>query len=132
MRTQAIRRQHESTNFPELRGARCSDFRAVTCGQGQRLSLLYLRLSEVWHRFYVDAGLLFWEEGPSPESEDDLLDGEWYTDLGKALSVVGVAIEDIVMHDSQVTLRFQNGARLALRHRPQDEGTEVVEFIAGS
>ena len=131
MTTCTIRRQHENTSLPELRGARCSDFIAVSSEQGQRLGLLYIRLSGVWHRFYLDAGLLFWEEGSSPDPEDDVLEGERYTDLGEALCVVDVAIGEIDMHDSQLTIQFENGARLVLRNRAQDDGAEVVEFVAG-
>jgi hypothetical protein len=85
----------------------------------------------VWHRFYLDAGLLFWEEGSCPDPEDDLLEGERYTDLGEALSVVGAAIGEIDMHDSQLTLQFENGARLVLRNRAQDDGAEVVGLFPG-
>jgi hypothetical protein len=129
--THTIRRQHESTNFPELRGAICSAFRAVICERDQRLSLLFLQLSDVWHRFYLDAGLLFWEEGSCPEPEDDVLEGERYTELGEALRVVNVAVGEIEMHDSQLTLQFENGARLVLRNRVQGDGTEVVELVPG-
>ena len=131
MRIHTIRRQHENTSFPELRGACCSAFRAVICERDQRLGLLYIQLSGVWHRFYLDAGLLFWEEGSSPDPEDDVLEGERYTDLGEALCVVGIAIEEIDMHDSQLTLQFENEARLVLRNRAQDVGTEVVELVPG-
>lgn len=132
METNTIRRQHENTSFPELRGARCSAFMAVTREQDQRLGLLYIQLSGVWHRFYLDAGLLFWEEGSCPDPEDDILNGERYTDLGEALGVVGVAIGYIEMHDSQLTLQFENGARLVLRNRVQDDGSEVVELVPSS
>lgn len=130
MTTQKIRRQHEDTRFPELRGARCSAFRAVTDVHKQHLSPLYIQLSGEWHRFYLDAGLLFWEEGSGPQPEDDLLPDEQYTDLGETLSVVDVAIDDIFMRDSKLTLQFQNGARLVLKNGPQDDGAAVVELRA--
>jgi hypothetical protein len=103
----------------------------VLCEKDRRLGLLYLELSGVWHRFYLDAGLLFWEEGACPDPDDDLLEGERYVDLGEALCVVGVAIGDIEMNDSQLMLRFENGARLVLRSMAQDVGTEVVELVPG-
>lgn len=131
MTTPTIRRQHEDTNFPELRGAICSAFRAVICERDQRLGLLYIQFSGVWHRFYLDAGLLFWEEGSCPEPGDDVLEGERYTDLGEALGVVGVAVGKIEMYDSKLTLQFENGARLVLRNGVQGDGAEVVELVSG-
>lgn len=128
MTTHMTRRQHEDTRFPELRGARCSAFQAVIDARKQHLSLLYIQLSGAWYRFYLDAGLLFWEEGSGPEPEDDLLQGEQYTDLGETLRVVGAAVDDIWMHDSQLMMQFQNGARLVLKNGPQDGGTVVMEL----
>lgn len=127
MTTHGTHRQHEDTSLPELRGARCSAFCAVTDEQKQHLNVLYLQLSGTWHRFYLDAGLLFWEEGSGPEPEDELLEGERYTDLGETLRVIGASIDEINMRDSQLTLQFQNGARLVLSNGPQDDGTEVIE-----
>jgi hypothetical protein len=60
-----------------------------------------------------------------------VLEGERYTELGEALRVVGVAVGEIEMHDSQLTLQFENGARLVLRNRVQGDGTEVVELVPG-
>lgn len=126
-----IRRQHETTTIPELRGARCSAFRAVRERESGFVGPLYLKLDEVWHRFYLDAGLLFWEEGPSPEPEEDLLEDEQYVDLAAELRVGGARVREIAMDECQAVLAFENGARLVLRNRVQSEGTEIVEARKG-
>lgn len=131
MKTHPIRRQHDDTSLPELVGACCTAFRAVTRRRDQRFGPLYLQLSGVWHRFYLDAGLLFWEEGPGPDPEDDLLEGERYTDLAEALHAAGAAIREVEMHDCQLTLRFENGGRLVLRNQVEDDGAEMVDFVPG-
>jgi hypothetical protein len=92
---------------------------------------LYIELAGASHRFFLDAGILFWEEGLSPDPEDDLVDDEAYTDFGAALCVEGVAISEIDMADCLLTLKFTNGASLVLKHGVQDEGTQVIEFVPG-
>jgi hypothetical protein len=96
-----------------------------------KFHLLFLKLDDIWHRFYLDAGLLFWEEGAHPELEDELLEGEGYVDLGERLRVLGGRIAEILMGDCKLLLRFDNGARLVLRNGPQDDGAEVVEESVG-
>jgi len=126
-----IHRQHESTSIPELRNALCSAFKAVSCAGGERYGIFFIELSGVWHRFYLDAGLLFWEEGKTPDPSEDLLEGERYTDMGKDLQIVGSAICEITMFNSQLTLQFDNGARLTLRNGVDDDGAEIGECVAG-
>src|ERR1041385_8451894 len=104
-RMNPIQRQHERTSFPELRGAVCSGFKAVADEQCKFYSLFFIRFTEIWHRFYLDAGLLFWEEGTGPDPENDLLDGEHYADIGEQLCAIGVPITDIEMADSRLTMQ---------------------------
>ena len=131
MSTSKIRRQHENTSIPELRGTCCAAFKAVIREQDKRLGLLYIQLSGVWHRFFLDAGLLFWEEGCCPDPDDDVLEGERYVDLGESLHAIGVPIQAIEMRDSTLTLQFENSARLVLRNGVQEVGSEVVESVIG-
>jgi len=126
--TRPIRRQHEETNIPELRGATCSAFKAVQTTTF--IVLLFVRLDEARHRFYLDAGLLFWDEGSAPDAEGDLLDGEAYRDLAVELDVLEKTVDEIIMRDDHLTLTFRNGARLVLKEGVRDEGTTIVELIA--
>lgn len=92
---------------------------------------MYIRLDDQWHRFYLDAGLLFWEEGSAPDEANDLLTDEIYVDWGKQLLVIGIAVSEIAMADSTLILRFQNGATAVLKRGPQDEMTSFAQ-LAGS
>ncbi len=125
-----MRRQHEDTVLPELYGHRCSEFVAVQ-GEARFDGPLYIRLNGVWHRFYLDAGLLFWEEGFAPEP-DDLLPGDAYIDLAQALNIRDRVLEQVRMHDSVLTVCFETGALLELRCRPDEEGPTLVRLIAAT
>lgn len=92
---------------------------------------MYIQLDDQWHRFYLDAGLLFWEEGPAPDEANDLLTDEMYVDWGKQLMVIGVAISRKTMAASMLTIRFQNGATAVLKLGPRDEMTSFAQ-LAGS
>jgi hypothetical protein len=81
------RLQHEEVEISVLRGRTCFAFRAVENLSTGVLALFYLQVEGTWHRFYLDAGLLFWEEGPGPNPEEDLLEGDQYVDLGSTLGV---------------------------------------------
>ncbi len=126
-----ITRQHETTSLPELYGVRCSTFKVVCLRKNEDIGPLYLHLGGTWHRFFLDAGLLFWKEGQHPEEDDDLLDGERYVDWGKRLHIVGVAISELSMADSTLTLGFENGAEVVLHHGVGDEVTSVESLNPG-
>ncbi|NJK31242.1 MAG: hypothetical protein HC927_01845 [Deltaproteobacteria bacterium] len=126
-----LHRQAASTSLPELHSADCSAFTSIT-DTANFVGLLYIRLRGTWHRFFLDAGLLFWDEGPSPDPEADLLEGETYTDLADTLRINGAAIDEIVMHDSHLRITFTNGAKLVLQQGPGDEETRIVELVPGT
>ena len=131
MNTPAIRLQHETTRIIELEGQVCSAFTAVLHENSQSYGIFHMRLSGVWHLFFLDAGLLFWQEGLAPDPDNDLGDGDAYNDLGNDLGVIGSSITEISMHDCQLLLQFENGARLTLRNGVEDAGATVVECVAG-
>ena len=92
---------------------------------------MYLKLDDTWHRFYLDAAVLFWEEGPQPDQDDDLLENDEYVDWGQQLGVMGIAVSEITMMDSVLTMRFDNGAEVVLKHMPFDDFTSLLRFIPG-
>lgn len=126
MHRDPIRRQHETTTIPELSGAICTEFRAVFNAASGFYGPFYIRLEDIWHRFYLDAALVFWEQGPSPDPDNDLLNDDEYVDMATALAVCDVAVEAVRMHDGQLAIDFRNGARFGARHGVQDEGTTVL------
>ena len=85
----------------------------------------------MWHRFYLDAGILFWEEGLAPDPSEDLLEGDYYRDIGKELQVERYAISGITMFNSRLVLEFENGARLTLKSRIEEDGADIDEFVVG-
>ncbi len=123
-----VLRQHANTVLHELRGATCESFLAVphassrdADNNGYLYLYLYLNLDNTWHRFYIDAGLLFWEDGRAPDAEDDLTEGEAYVDVGDMLGVGGVAVTEIRMADGRLTLSFDGGPRVVLVNRKEDD-----------
>jgi hypothetical protein len=123
-----IRRQHFETQLPEVCGIPCSMFHAVCSRDPVDPGPMYLKLDDTWHRFYLDAAVLFWEEGTQPDRDNDIWDGNKYVDWGQQLSVVGVAISEITMKDSELTIRFDNGAEVSLKHMPLDDFTSLLHF----
>lgn len=122
-------RQHEETEVPEVCGIPCSKFHVSLYSRDPvEVGLLYMKLGETWHRFFLDAGLLFWKEGPQPDPENDLVDGEDYVDWGQQLSVVGVALSEVAIDDSVFWMRFDNGAEIVLKHMPFDGVTSLLRL----
>lgn len=85
--TESVTRQHESTSMGEVRGAVCHAFLVVRMAPSERRGTCYLLLDGEWHRFFLDAGLLFWRSGSEPNTDDDLGEGEYYIDMMRSLDV---------------------------------------------
>lgn len=127
-----ITRQDEETELPEVCGIPCSVFQVSPFSREPfDPGLMYLKLGSNWHRFFLDAGLLFWEDGQQPDRDNDLVDGEEdYVDWGDLLGVVGVALSEVFMKDSELTLRFANGAEVVLKRMPRDDLTSIIRFTS--
>lgn len=125
-----ISRQHGNTAVAELAGSTCQKFLAVTDANECSVSLMFMQVSNVWHRLFLDAGLLFWEEETGPDADNDLGDDEKYTDLGARLKVNGGTIELIRMTDGVLLVIFTNSACLELTIN-QDDETRVTRLVPG-
>lgn len=127
-----LSRQHFDTQVPEACGIACSAFHVTYYSKDPvEVGRMYLKLDETWHYFYLDAWALFWREGEQPDWDpDDLLEGEEWVDWGQQLGVIGVAASEITMEDSVLTMRFENGAEIVLRHT-FDDVTSLVRFLPG-
>lgn len=133
MKKRPVIRQHEETKVPEVCGIPCSMFHVSLFSRDPvDVGILYIKLDDMWHRFFLDAGLLFWMEGSYPDPENDLVDGEDYVDWGQELSVLGVALSEVTMNDSVFRLRFDNGAEIVLKRMPFDEETSLLRLIPGN
>lgn len=125
-------RQHFETEVPEVCGIPCSIFQVYYHSRDPiDVGVMYLKLDEKWHRFYLDACCLFWHEGRPPDPENDLDDGQDYVDWGAQLGVVGVALSRVIMNDCVFTMRFENGAELVLRDCMDEVVTSVLHFTPG-
>jgi hypothetical protein len=86
-------------------------------------------VAEVWHRFYLDAGLLFWEEGVAPDPDDEVLEGETLEDVGRGLGIVGVPILKIEMSAGRFVVGFGGGGRIVLECGEEDDSGHIVELM---
>ena len=121
-----IHRQHSETEVNELYGQTCSKIIAVANkDEKTNVSLIYLQVERIWHRLYLDAGLLFWDEGISPDAEEDLLDDEDYVDLGIEFSFKNKKFSLIEMKDRVLTIRFDNGAKLQMTEKEDESYIKV-------
>ena len=119
------RRQHETTTVHEVASKRCSALLAV-CNSNSKLALFYLHLEpDEWHRFFLDAGLLFWSSGGPPDPDNDLLEGDRYLDLGDSLQMVGHRITCVCMEDGVLKITMDNRSKLVLKE--DGEGASILE-----
>jgi hypothetical protein len=119
----SISRQDWETDLTELHGAVCDRLLAVPGKAPDFVIVLYLLADGVWYRFFLDAHLLFLDEGLGPDPEDDLGEAESYLDLSSRLPCSGGRIEEFAMRDGTLSVRFSTGASLILRE--EDGGTRV-------
>jgi len=71
---------------------------------------LFTVLDDTWHRFFLDAGLLFWREGHGLAPVNDLGDGDTYRDLGAELGVCGSRLRELRFDAGTLIVQFDNGA----------------------
>jgi len=103
-------RQHAETEISELYGLMCERFLVTRSSKKpDHVSLCYLRVADVWHRFCLDAGLLFWRQGAPSHPDDSLFEDEERIDLGTAWDIAGQVIERISYHDEELRFVVENG-----------------------
>ena len=120
-----IERQHDDTEIHELVGKTCDALIAVQpAGDPSSVLIMYMRVGDQWHRFYLDAGLLFWREGPAPDAEDDLDADHIYSDVGAQIGAAGLTLQSVRMRDRRLRIRFDGGTRIDLVE--EDEAVRLV------
>jgi hypothetical protein len=119
-----ISRQHAETEVTELVSAVCQQLLAVPGTAPDVIVALYLLADGTWYRFFLDAQLLFLDESPGPDPEEDLDTGQSYIDLSSMLGCAGSRIEEFVMTGGTLTMKFSGGASLVLRE--EDGRTRVL------
>jgi hypothetical protein len=131
--SERVGRQDEETTVPEVCGIPISEFKVYFHSEDPiNVGVLYLRLGDNWHRFYLDAGLLFWQNRDAvPDPDDDLEDGQDYINWGEELGVIGVALSEVDFRDLTLTMRFENGAEVVLQDFIREVETRVMRFKPG-
>jgi hypothetical protein len=124
MATPEITRQHDETLMEEIIGETCENFIAV---YDEYYLIFYIKLSGSYHRFYTDAGLLFWRSGESPDEDDDLYGGGRYVDLGEKYDLVGRSVERIAYANDHLEVKFSNGLGLLFVSGVDDVGARMIE-----
>ncbi|CAN5629439.1 hypothetical protein BH09VER1_BH09VER1_14630 [soil metagenome] len=125
MNEKIISRQHETTTLEELEGKLCSEFLVVYDAKLKKYGCCYMNVEGVFHRFYLDAGLLFWRSHRSPDPENDLGEGDCYVDFGKKFKVAGINVVNISMGNCRLDIRFENGVEILLKNEVQGIGAEL-------
>jgi hypothetical protein len=123
----SVVRQHAETELTELLGHTCEQL--VVVPADDELLVFYARIDGAWHRFFLEAGLLFWREGGRPDSEEDLDGEESYTDLSAELNLTGASFSTLAFRDGFLEMGFSNGARIVCTEGRR--GARVVEKVRG-
>lgn len=109
-----ISRQHAETTLDELVGETCSRLLAVPGDSASEVLVCYLEAASHSHRFFLDAGLLFWREGVAPDSEEDLAEGQDYVDIGTASGLSGQKLKRISMQAGVLRIESEDGHAIEL------------------
>ena len=124
-------RQDEETTVPEVCGIPISEFKVYFHSEDPiEVGVLFLRLGDIWHRFFLDAGLLFWKNA-APDPENDLDDGQDYINWGEELKVIGATLSEVDFRDEILRMRFDNGAEVVLQDFIREVETRIKLFKPG-
>lgn len=107
-----LSRQHANTDIAELVGLVCERLIAIPGSSPDVVLAVYLRADGKWYRFFLDVGVLFFDESSGPDAEDDLEAGAEYVDLGHRMQCEGQAISEMRMDAGTLALRFRSGVSL--------------------
>lgn len=120
-----ITRQHDETQIIELESAKCTNIKGVGPGGNNGYCFFYIQLNNVWYRFFIQHGILFWIPC-EPDPEEDLADNEYYTDILKSNNINQMKIGLITMHDGIMIIPFCDGTIL---HLTENQNTEYIMIV---
>ena len=116
-----ISRQHAETRIVELSGWQCEHLLALPSEYADVITVLYLKADGLWFRFFIDAGVLFFDECDGPDPEDDLSPGEQYCNVGDKCGCSGDVIELIDMRNKTLRIAFASGRMITLSEQEDGE-----------
>lgn len=124
-------RQDEETTVPEVCGIPISEFKVYFHSESTiEVGVLFLKLGDNWHRFFLDVGLLFWKNA-APDPENDLDDGQDYINWGEELKVIGATLSEVDFRDEILRMRFDNGAEVVIQDFIREVETRIKLFKPG-
>ncbi len=121
-----ISRQSANTIIDELAGHVCEIILAVGSSMDEGLSIFYLRSGQVWYRFFIDTGVLFWNTS-APDRADDLREGDIYIPVWHAPGEQDplVTIRQVKMSDGVLTIELLGSDPLVIE---EDKETGVMRI----
>ncbi|WP_425628499.1 hypothetical protein [Vibrio neptunius] len=121
----AITRQHGETEITELVGTRCEEILGVGSKLSDGLSVIFILLSGIMYKFFIDESVLFWGESKR-DPEEDLDEGESYISLLPHFNIQSPAeVRKIEMKDGKLVVQFGD---CAIEFRNNDDMTHVVKL----
>jgi hypothetical protein len=117
----AVTRQHDKTEIIEIEEKICEKLIAVGKSLNLPLSFMFILVSGVWHRFYLETGVLFWVEGVTPDVEEDLCAGDKYLNLLCDSRIENAMLKSVKMENGVLTISFIEGN--TIHFFEQDENT---------
>jgi hypothetical protein len=112
--------------IPDVRQQRCSALLVQEYWyQGEledEANVLFVRLDDRWHRFFIDAGLVFWKSVESPDLPPSAADHSYrVNDVGSAYDLKGKRLAQIEAVDldggGAIRLAFEGGSLVILENR---------------
>ena len=135
--------QDFEADIPELAGTICERLLSVQSRQEDGSivpCVFWLKIQGGrWHRFFVDAWVLHWDEQDTLD-EDDLVEQPDFPvlDVGAHYRLVGSVISKVEMRetpedpefDARLTILFGDGRALVLQHSEDDSRMSVIQHDA--
>ena len=116
----SIHRQHDKTIISELSKKKCEKLLAVAESLTSAITFMYMMVEGVWHRFYIDCSVLFWDEGIPPDAEEDLSINENYYNIIEHLNMHDNEIAHISMDKGQLIIKFLKGKEIRLTEEEEE------------
>jgi len=124
-----ITRQHDETTIPELVGKRCVELIGVPAKGRNEILFGFLRTPQEWHRFGLDAWILFWRSDSPPDPADDLADDRGYWDIAKRAGVAGRKLRRIEMSRNILQIQFEGGTSIVFEGNQAGDPVSHVKIL---
>ncbi len=135
MAAMGIHLQHFEADVTELQGATCERFLSMKSKEADGSfmpSVFWLKIyGGAWHRFFIDAWVLFWDEREEYENESDFdfvlfdLGSEHGLDGIKIVSVIMEQTPEVADFESCLTLLFADGRACIIQYSEEPRRVDL-------